>query len=386
VARRIDSAVVRGEIDNTVEGRTSGWIWLLGRSDPIALELDGDCWRDLAGARLKFRNPKPRPGRDLDLEGAQHGVIGDMTASRKSRVAGCPEEELLARRAAGEEPPEEWRNTLYLEWFSDSDGRVVIESAEFELELSDRAWEMDRDAEEAQKLANLQAMRDFLNRVIARRPPPPEGAPLRDDEFEWEERLKESDRLTDAYQEVMEKYMHDPDAERKEAFVMGWDGLLEAMADEAEGREPEKPAWMSEDFEFGDGDEDELDGDEWRDEEDQQHPVQAEAQELALRSFDLVRDDQSECSGASGTLVGELMKVSAKLAGALNGGYECETGYVLAILKRCIDWIQQALGACATLIEAEQDHDQCRALEALRDEVFVLRQRLIEMRRELKGG
>ncbi len=36
-----------------------------------------------------------------------------------------------------------------------------------------------------------------------------------------EERLKESDRLTDAYQEVLEKYMEDPESERKEAFVMG---------------------------------------------------------------------------------------------------------------------------------------------------------------------
>ncbi len=32
---RIDEAVLRGEIDNTVEGRTSGRVWVLGRDEPV---------------------------------------------------------------------------------------------------------------------------------------------------------------------------------------------------------------------------------------------------------------------------------------------------------------------------------------------------------------
>ncbi len=74
-------------------------------------------------------------------------------------------------------------------------------------------------------------------------------------EYEWEERLKESDRLTDAYQEVLEKYMEDPDSERKEAFVMGWDGLLGSMADREEDEDYD-------DF-FDDDEDDDDSGSEW---------------------------------------------------------------------------------------------------------------------------
>ncbi len=102
---------------------------------------------------------------------------------------------------------------------------------------------MDEDAEEAQKLANLNAMRDFMAQLIRRR----EATGRRADgdgeldEFAWEERLKESDRLTDAYQEVLEKYMEDADSERKEAFVMGWDGLLDALAERDEAGDHDFP-------------------------------------------------------------------------------------------------------------------------------------------------
>jgi hypothetical protein len=384
VAHRIDEVLVRGEIDNSVEGKTTGWLWLLGRAEPITLDLIGDCWRDLAGARLKFRNRDPKPGRSADLEKIQKGVVGDMTASRKVRVPDCSADEFAARSAAGEDVPMVWKNTLYIEWFSDADGRVVIETTDFDVGLSDPEWGMDADAENAQKLANMQAMRDFLDKMIGRREPKREGEKLRDDEFEWEQRLKESDRLTDAYQEVMEKYMDDPDAEMKEAFVMGWDGLLDAMASEAEGKEVEMPDWKREPSEVAEASES------WKEEDDEEelfkaHPLQEEAQELAMRSYDLVREDSRDSSDAS-EMTGALMKVAAKLAGALNGTYEREAGYVLAILKRCVSWQNDALAACGRMVEVETDNDKARALEALRDEVFSLRQKMTDLRKKLKGS
>jgi len=66
MAWQLEEAVVRGVIDNTVEGRTHGRIWLLGRDEPLELSLDGDCWRDLAGARLRFENPAPKNSCDLN--------------------------------------------------------------------------------------------------------------------------------------------------------------------------------------------------------------------------------------------------------------------------------------------------------------------------------
>lgn len=377
MGQRIAAAVVCGEIDNTVAGRTVGWIWLLGRGDPVELALDGDCWRDLAGARLSFRNPRPQAQPGLALADQQVGLVGDITASRKCRVKPGTVDEFATVHALDEDLPAVWGNSLYLEWFSDSDGRVVIESGDFELKVGERTWEMDGDAEQAQKLANLQAMRDFLQGRIARQRPAggSRGREV-DDEFAWEQRLRESDRLTEAYREVLEKYMGDPDAERKGAFVMGWDGLLEAMAEEVDRDEEFEETWKADDEE----------GESWKDEDGgcfEPHPFQIEAQELALRAFDLVREHRG--LPAAEQLSGTLMQVSGKLAGALGGEFEMEKGYVLAILKRCLGWLNEAIAACSELARGEEDIDHQRALEALRDEVFMLREQLTNFRRDLLG-
>jgi hypothetical protein len=393
MAWRIDEAVIRGEIDNTVEGRTTGRIWLAGRDEPLVLSLVGDCWRDLAGSRLRFENPSPVSSADAEaLLPQQVGIVGDMTASRKNKVPTVGEDEFQRLYQNNAEIPFEWRNTLYLEWFSEGNGRVVIETADYQLEVSPHEWKMDEDDEEAQKLANLQAMRDFMAQVICRREPSEtdDKHPEELNEFEWEERLKESDRLTDAYQEVLEKYMEDADSERKEAFVMGWDGLLDALAERDE-------AGYGGDFESEDGlefdgDADDDDDDGFADMDDEftrgenSHPLQARAQELALRAMDLVPGDKGPGTAAY-QLVSNLLQVSGKLAGALNdrgSGYEPETGYVLAVLKRCLNWLNEAIACCQQLMTTEEDPDQLAALAHLRSSAFEIRDGITELRRELK--
>lgn len=380
MAWRLDESVVRGEIDNTVEGRTTGRIWLAGREEPLVLDLEGDCLRDLAGTRLVFSNPSPVRNAEFDhLASEQTGSVGDMTASRRCRVPKFGPQDF--------DPAKEdhyvWRNFLYLEWFSRGNGRVLVESDEFELELSEGLWRMDEDAESAQEMANMHEMREFVRQVVGRmetdEPGDPPSGEL--DEYAWEARLKESDRVSDAYQEVLEKYMDDPDSERKEAFVMGWDGLLEAMAERDE----------EEDGEFPDEEEDDQDEDpdSWMSDEERleenNHPLQEKAQEIALRAMDLVERESAPDSPAQ-ALLGNLLQVTGKLAGALNGwgdGYEPETGYVLAVLKRCLNWLNEAVSACQELIAMESDPDHRAALVHLRSSIFEIRDGITEIRREL---
>ena len=384
MAWRIEDAVVQGEIDNTVEGHTTGRIWLLDRDEPLILSLNGDCWRDLAGTRLQFENPAPKAIPDSEsLDMDQLGIIGDMTASLRRRVPTVDEEELQDLFDLKQEIPFEWRNTLYLEWFSEINGRVVIESANFALTISPHEWEMDEDAENAQKLANMNSMRDFMAQVIGRSESQgaDQNAATELDEYAWEERLKESDRLTEAYQEVLEKYVEDVDCEQKEAFVMGWDGLLDALADQDDADEDGFDYESDESLEY-DEDEDEDGFSSKRDD----HPLQAKAQELAMRAMDLVERDAGPGSPAY-QLVNNLLQVSGKLAGALyegSDGYEPETGFVLAILKRCLNWLNEAVGACQLLIELERDPERQAALEQLRSSAFEIRDGIVEMRRELK--
>ncbi|MBK1882535.1 hypothetical protein JIN85_08915 [Luteolibacter pohnpeiensis] len=393
MAWRIDEAVRRGEIDNTIEGRTTGRIWLVGREDPIVLQLDGDCWRDLAGSHLIFENPSPKSNQDaMALDEDQTGVIGDVTASRKTKTM---------VENGGKDPIIQWRNSLYLEWFSEINGRVVVESTSFKLTVSAHEWMMDEDAEAAQKLANLNSMRDFMAQVIRRKNyGEAQPKPAREmDEFAWEERLKESDRLTDAYQEVLEKYMEDGDSERKEAFVMGWDGLLDALAerDEAGDSDDEEfsdeadfpdPYEIEQNQALGIYEASELDDEEDPDAPDdgQTHPLHLKSRDLALRAVDLAECGDSPES-PSYELISSLLQVSGKLAGALNGkgsGYEPETGFVLAVLKRCLGWLNKAVGACRILANDEADPDHKAALENLLLSCFEIRDEIIELRRELK--
>lgn len=92
MAFRIHDSVVRGEIDNRVKGIVRGKIWVVGREQPVVLELKGNAWPDLAGCLLTFKNPlEPMAHQHLNsLDPNQTGQIGDLTASRKVRVMEIP--------------------------------------------------------------------------------------------------------------------------------------------------------------------------------------------------------------------------------------------------------------------------------------------------------
>lgn len=162
----LDEHVVRGEIDNRTRGRTTGRIWLAGRAEPVELALTGDCWRDLAGRRLEFVNPEPKPGLPESFAVRQVGAVGDITASRKVKVPDFPLEDMHLYYKTGRELPWHWGNSLHLEWFSQRNGRVVIETASFELKIvGEPAWEMTGAEEVTQRCANGEAMGGFMQRL-----------------------------------------------------------------------------------------------------------------------------------------------------------------------------------------------------------------------------
>lgn len=166
MAWRIDEQVIRGEIDNRRKDRVTGRIWFVGRDESVELDLAGNPWADLAGHTLRFRNPQPVPGLRDGFAARQKGVVGDITASRKVKVPDCSEEEFLECYEERRPFPWHWANSLYLEWFSQTNGRVVIEASSYELEISpEPAWTMDAKEEEAQRARNAEALTDFMNRL-----------------------------------------------------------------------------------------------------------------------------------------------------------------------------------------------------------------------------
>lgn len=166
MAWRIEEQVLRGEIDNRTPGRVIGKIWLAGRDEAVELELEGNPWRDLAGHLLKFTNPDAKVADGPRLSAYQQGMVGDMTASRKVKIPDCSMEELMEFYSAKQPFPWHWGNSLYLEWYSQTNGRVVIEAANYQLELdAEPAWILSEEEEIAQQAANAEAMVKFMERM-----------------------------------------------------------------------------------------------------------------------------------------------------------------------------------------------------------------------------
>jgi len=166
MAWRIHESVVRGELDNRTPGTVTGRLWLAGRGAPVQLKLRGNAHRDLAGCLLTFEHTQPETLQPNSLAVIQEGVVGDLTASRKCKVPTVPLEQVKEYYARREPLPFRWANVVYLEWFSERNGRVVLESADFTLHIAEHAWMMSPEEEADQQRANAAAMRDFMRRMI----------------------------------------------------------------------------------------------------------------------------------------------------------------------------------------------------------------------------
>jgi hypothetical protein len=423
MAFRLDQAIVRGELDNTEQGHLRGRIWLEGRAEPLTLDLEGDAWRDVAGARISFTNHEPRRQKNQgDLKPAQHGIVGDITVSKKVKQITVSDEEWQRCMEDGKQPPYEWRNSLYIEWFSEENGRVVIESADFELQITEFTWQMDEAEEQAQQFANLNAMRNWLATIIQRPEKKDdddnedgfeEDEDLPVSEAEWEESLKLSDRLTDAHMEAMDKYAEDDDDETKVAFVMGWDHMLDMMAHAQENSGKPQTADHSssmEDFEEDDDDPEDA-GEEWKEdaeddsddddafadymEERRSHPLQKTAHKLVTRILrdlrDEDRDEGIESEEARNTplsrFISNTMSISGKLAGALSTRRFAEgsdAGYTLAILKRCLNWSNEALSGLNDLLADSLWEDRHTLFSEYKRELHVVRDGITDLRQEIR--
>ena len=103
--------LIDGELDNTTLGRVVGWMRFAGLKEKVAFGLAGNFHRDIRGAKICFqgegveRDPEAVEFmRGFGLE--QHGNVGDITAGL---------------------PPQDYTDYPYIEWYSEENGRVVIE-------------------------------------------------------------------------------------------------------------------------------------------------------------------------------------------------------------------------------------------------------------------
>lgn len=398
MAFRIHQSVVRGEIDNRVKGVVHGKIWLEGRAEPLALALQGNAHHDLAGCLLTFQNRlKPEPmHRPEALATEQRGTIGDLTASRKVRVPSVPMEEFLNWPREKGRPPSHWANCLYLEWFSERNGRVVIESTDFDLNISPPEWRLT-PAEGEQRARDAAAgMAGFMGRLTEAIEQQQRGQ--KDPEAEWNEHdyekfLKESDARTTKYGELLDKYGDSDEAEEKIAKEMGWhQELTPEEAEEERQRIEEINRACEEALNEPEPEPDPArEGIDWVRTKDGElvHPLQHRCFEAAMKvwhEIEALGKDEFEDEDV-GEFIFQWQTTGAKLAGALNGiaqdRHTPDAAFTVACLKRALSHLHRSQAGLEAVALKRSLPEKTTA--AARAELFEIREGILRLMDEFRG-
>ena len=120
MAWRPTDQFIDGILDNTVPGKVTGWMRFAGIKENIVFDLSGDFHRDIRGAKIWLRGDgKSANEQEAEnyMEGfakVQRGEAGDMTAGKE---------------------PVDYVDYPYFEWYSEDNGRVVIELEHDQVEL-----------------------------------------------------------------------------------------------------------------------------------------------------------------------------------------------------------------------------------------------------------
>lgn len=113
MAWRVSQYLIEGELENTHLGKVTGWMRFAGMNETVTFNLTGDFHRDIRGAKIHLMGdaPQTQPPTDAQafMEGfavGQVGRVGDITAGL---------------------PPADYVNYPYVEWYSQENGRVLVE-------------------------------------------------------------------------------------------------------------------------------------------------------------------------------------------------------------------------------------------------------------------
>jgi hypothetical protein len=396
MAFRIHDSVVRGEIDNRVKGIVRGRIWVESRAEPMVLELTGNPWPDLAGCLLTFTNPQKRiPDPHLDtLHPLQRGSIGDLTASRKVRVFDVPLQDALDMIHRKEKPPEHMANCLYLEWFSEANGRVVIESADYQLTITAPEWRMTAEEDEERAKQAAAGMTDFMGKLTEAIEQQQRGQ--KDPEEQWDEHdyerfLKECDARTDKYMELLDKHGDSDEAEAQIAKEMGWDHSDDQDDDDRMSIEEINAACEAGANEPPPEPDPHREGIDWirTEDGDLRHPLQHRCTESAIKFWRQASQFGLEDSADKDleAFVFEFQTTGAKLAGALNcipraAGLP-DAAFTVAALKRALDHLHKSQAGLEA-VAPKKLLPETMIVEARR-ELFEIREGILRLMDEYRG-
>jgi hypothetical protein len=123
MAWRPTQYLIEGELDNTHPNKVTGWMRFAGMKEKVTFDLEGNFHRDIRGAKISFKGDVYEDHLTMTdeaqryMEGfalKQTGKAGDITAGL---------------------PPQDYVNYPYIEWYSDQNGRVVVELEPVQIEV-----------------------------------------------------------------------------------------------------------------------------------------------------------------------------------------------------------------------------------------------------------
>jgi hypothetical protein len=296
----------------------------------------------------------------------------------------------------GEKPPEHMANCLYLEWFSESNGRVVVESTDYTLSISPPEWRLTPEEDEQRAKDAASGFGSFMQKlgeaIEQARFDAPEDRAM--NEFEWEQAFRESDARTDKAREIFEKHGDDPDLRNILAREMGWDDAVSGMDDGEDVPEDEEEMDRICAEAMGDLPEPNplTEGVDWVRDEDGQptHPLLVRIQTLwepLWQWCDERRLLEDHGNRALDEMFSKLQSCGAKCAGALGGlayaGDLREPGFIVAGLKRALVPLHESLEAtggvqAAGVLPLEK-------LEAFRKGIFGVREEILSLMERFRG-
>ena len=304
----------------------------------------------------------------------------------------------------GEKPPERTANALYLEWFSEGNGRVVIESADFELNISAPEWRLT-PAEEKQRAQDAEAGWEMfskqLNEALEKQKRGQKDPAAEWDEHDYEKFMKECDARTDKYMELQEKYGDSDEAEAKIAKEMGWDRedppshecFGAASEDEDELMSVEEMNRITEEAlnEPLPEPEPHREGIDWirTVRGDIRHPLQHRCHESAMKVWHECDElDLDKCGDEDlEQFVFEFQTTGVKLGGALHGiaqGRGPRDGaFTVAYLKRALDHLHQAQAGLEAVAPKKLLPE--KMVSEARKELFEIREGILSLMDEFRG-
>ena len=152
--------LLEGVLDNTLKNKVSGWMRFAGMEEKVIFDLEGDFHRDIRGAKIRFKGSADNNSEEAEKymgDFCQHqiGKVGDMTA-------GLP-------------PADYVSGYCYLEWYSNENGRVVIELEQNQVELLTTPISV-RESEPIPREQQNQNMTEFLGKIAHAMKIPEENA------------------------------------------------------------------------------------------------------------------------------------------------------------------------------------------------------------------